>query len=152
MTRSTADLVRSTAVGLDPLPSRFEKVRHGDARPRLLRSARRLQDRHARSDQEGVSSPGPEAPPDVNPGDKKAEASFKEAQTAYDILSDPEKRKLFDQFGMAAFDSSSAGPRAGAAEWAARQAGGGGDDRVREYRPQRLLRTREPRRGPRRAP
>lgn len=67
--------------------------------------------------------------PDVNPGDKKSEAAFKEAQKAYDVLSDPEKRKLFDQFGMAAFDGNSAGPRpgtgGGAAEWAARQAGGG---------------------------
>jgi curved DNA-binding protein len=67
--------------------------------------------------------------PDVNPGDKKAEAKFKEAQKAYDILSDTEKRKLFDQFGMAAFEgpgsAAGAGPRAGAAEWAARQGGGG---------------------------
>jgi curved DNA-binding protein len=69
--------------------------------------------------------------PDVNPGDKKAEAQFKEAQKAYDILSDTEKRKLFDQFGMAAFEGpgagagAGAGPRSGAAEWAARQGGGG---------------------------
>jgi curved DNA-binding protein len=64
--------------------------------------------------------------PDVNPGDKKAEAAFKEVQRAYDVLSDPEKRKLFDQFGTAAFEGGSSGPRAGAAEWAARAAGGGG--------------------------
>jgi curved DNA-binding protein len=65
--------------------------------------------------------------PDVNPGDKKSEAAFKETQKAYDIISDPEKRKLYDQFGMAAFDGSAAGagPRSGAAEWAARQGGGG---------------------------
>jgi len=63
--------------------------------------------------------------PDVNPGDKKAEASFKEVQQAYDVLSDPEKRALYNNFGHAAFEGASAGPRAGASEWAARQAGTG---------------------------
>lgn len=62
--------------------------------------------------------------PDVNPGDKKAEARFKEAQQAYDILSDQEKRSLYDRFGKAAFEGVSApGPRSGASEWTARQAG-----------------------------
>jgi DnaJ-class molecular chaperone len=37
--------------------------------------------------------------PDLNPGDKSAEARFKELQSAYDVLSDPEKRKKYDQFG-----------------------------------------------------
>jgi molecular chaperone DnaJ len=37
--------------------------------------------------------------PDTNPGDAAAEAKFKEVQTAYDVLSDPEKRKQYDQFG-----------------------------------------------------
>src|SRR5579862_1811982 len=37
--------------------------------------------------------------PDKNPGDAAAEAKFKEIQTAYDVLSDPEKRKQYDQFG-----------------------------------------------------
>lgn len=40
--------------------------------------------------------------PDVNQGDKKAEERFKEISAANDILSDPEKRKLFDEFGEAA--------------------------------------------------
>ena len=44
--------------------------------------------------------------PDMNPGDKEAEAKFKEAQEAYAVLSDAEKRKQYDQFGHAAFDLS----------------------------------------------
>lgn len=64
--------------------------------------------------------------PDANPGDKTSEAKFKEVQNAYDILSDPEKKSRFDQFGSAAFDGSGpSGPRSGASEWAARQGGGG---------------------------
>lgn len=65
--------------------------------------------------------------PDANPGDKTAEAKFKEVQNAYDLLCDPEKKSRFDQFGHAAFDAGSPfGPRAGGSEWAARQGGGSG--------------------------
>ena len=46
--------------------------------------------------------------PDTNPGDKEAEKKFKEITEAYNILSDPEKKKLYDQFGHAAFDQSGA--------------------------------------------
>lgn len=47
--------------------------------------------------------------PDANPGDKEAEAKFKEASEAYSVLSDPEKRKKYDQFGHAAFDGGTGG-------------------------------------------
>ena len=47
--------------------------------------------------------------PDANPGDKAAEAKFKEASEAYSVLSDPQKRQQYDQFGHAAFEQGGAG-------------------------------------------
>ena len=47
--------------------------------------------------------------PDMNPGDKEAEKKFKEASEAYSVLSDPDKRRQYDQFGHAAFEQGAGG-------------------------------------------
>lgn len=47
--------------------------------------------------------------PDMNPGDTEAEVKFKEASEAYSVLSDPDKRRQYDQFGHAAFEGGGAG-------------------------------------------
>lgn len=47
--------------------------------------------------------------PDTNPGDKEAEAKFKEASEAYAVLSDADKRRQYDQFGHAAFEGGAGG-------------------------------------------
>ena len=52
--------------------------------------------------------------PDRNPDDKQAEARFKEAKEAYEILSNSEKRAAYDQFGHAGVDASQAGGGFGA--------------------------------------
>ena len=52
--------------------------------------------------------------PDMNPDDKAAEQKFKEVTEAYNVLSDPEKKKLYDQFGFAAFDETGGARASGA--------------------------------------
>lgn len=64
--------------------------------------------------------------PDVNPGSKEAEEKFKEISEAHEILSDPEKRKLYDEFGMAGVQAGFDAERARAYEqWRREQAGFG---------------------------
>src|SRR5579864_4514591 len=62
--------------------------------------------------------------PDVNPGDKKAEERFKDLSEANDVLSDPKKRKIYDQLG---FYSDNIDPAAAEAyaRGAGTQSGGG---------------------------
>lgn len=51
--------------------------------------------------------------PDANPGDKQAEAKFKEINEAYGVLSDPKKRQVYDQVGMAAFEEGAGAGQGG---------------------------------------
>ena len=60
-----------------------------------------------------LSGNSPKVSSDVNPDDKQAEEKFKEANEAYEVLSDPEKRRRYDQFGHAGVDGQGFGSAAG---------------------------------------
>ncbi len=66
--------------------------------------------------------------PDLNPGDKEAEAKFKEASEAHEVLSDPQKRARYDQFGHAGVDPSYNAGGAGAGGFGGFGGFGGGMD------------------------
>src|SRR5215470_5958633 len=64
--------------------------------------------------------------PDRNPGDKQAEARFKEVQEAYDILSDKTKRGQYDRFGEAGIRGGSGGGAGGPRDFHFQWGGPGG--------------------------
>jgi curved DNA-binding protein len=56
--------------------------------------------------------------PDMNPDDASAKKKFQEVQSAFEVLSDPEKRKLYDQYGAAYESVGAGGPRGpGGGQW-----------------------------------
>ena len=65
--------------------------------------------------------------PDLHPGDKEAEAKFKELNEAYEVLSDKDKKSRYDQFGFAGVDPNFGGGAGGAGGWGGSWGGAGFD-------------------------
>ena len=68
--------------------------------PRLLRRSRRKKSASTDDIRKAFRKLARKYHPDVNPGDKAAEEKFKTLSEANDVLSDPKKRKIYDQLGF----------------------------------------------------
>jgi len=76
--------------------------------------------------------------PDLNAGDKQAEARFKEISQAHDVLSDAKKRSLFDEFGADWAAAEAGGVQPGASRGRVRQQPGGGGAQYRTVTPEEM--------------
>ena len=81
--------------------TKINETKNMAEKKRLLRSAGSHERVNSRRNKESIQEKAIQYHPDKNPGDKEAEEKFKEAAEAYDVLSNPDKRARYDQFGHA---------------------------------------------------